>query len=121
MQRKNRFISFLMAASIAASLCTPAWATMDITTSGDGIAGEDKDITVGVSGVDASDEIVYGTTIVWEDPTFTYTVDGGASTRWDPETHTYASAAGAVSGSFDKDSISVKVYNASYRQVRCRV
>ena len=114
---KKRFISFLMAASITASLCTPAWATMDVTTSTDGIAGENKDITVGVSGVDASDDIVYGTTIVWEDPTFTYTVDGGASTRWDPETHTYVSAAGAVNGSFDKDSISVKVYNHSNAKI----
>lgn len=92
MRTKNRFTSLLVAASIAASLCTPAWATMDVTTSADGIAGEDKDITVGVSGVDTSDDIVYGTTIVWEDPTFTYTVDGGASTRWDPETHTYKAA-----------------------------
>lgn len=106
-----------MAASIAASLCTPAWATMDVTTSADGIAGEDKDITVGVSGVDASDEIVYGTTIVWEDPTFTYTVDGGASTRWDPETHTYKAGNGSISGAFDKNSVGIKVYNHSNAKI----
>ena len=117
MRTKNRFISLLMAASIAASLCTPAWAAMDVTTSADGIAGGNKDITVGVSGVDASDDVIYGTTIIWEDPTFTYTVDGGASTRWDPETHTYASTAGAVSGSFDKNSIAVKVYNHSNAKI----
>ena len=115
--KRRKIVSLLMALSITASMCVPAWATMDVKTSTDGIAGEDKDITVGVSGVSASDEIVYGTTIVWEDPTFTYTVDGGATTRWDPETHTYASPAGAVNGSFDKDSINVKVYNHSNAKI----
>lgn len=117
MKTKNRFISFLMAASIAASLCTPAWATMDVTTSADGIAGENKDITVGVSGVDASDDVVYGTTIVWEDPTFTYNVDGGVSTRWDPETHTYKAGSGAIDGAFDKNSVDIRVYNHSNAKI----
>ena len=81
------------------------------------IGSENKDITIAVGGVSTSDDTVYGTTIVWEDPTFTYNVDGGVSTRWDPETHTYASAGGAVNGSFDKNSINVKVYNHSNAKI----
>ena len=81
------------------------------------LGSEDKDITIAVDGVTASGDAVYGTTIAWETPTFTYEVAGGATTRWNPETHTYVSAAGAVNGSFDKDSINVKVYNHSNAKI----
>ena len=129
MKNTRKLLSFLLAATMAASLVVPAAAdngssvapqdndSLVVSTTEDGVTGENKDIEIKTSGVGASEEVVYGTTIVWEDPTFTYTVDGGTTTRWDPETHKYTAANGAVSGSFDKDSIKVKVYNHSNAKI----
>lgn len=89
----------------------------------EGNGSEGKDITIGVSGVTSSGDVVYGATIVWEDPTFTYQVlnantTDNVTTRWDVLTHKYvATSTIGYATVWDKTAFSVKVYNHSNTRV----
>lgn len=78
--------------------------------------GGQKDVVVNINGISNSTKTVYGVSIEWEEPTFTFSSSENVKMRWDPELHEYVvgeSGVEEVSGSFDKDSVSIKVYNHS--------
>lgn len=78
--------------------------------------GGQKDVVVNINGISNSTKTVYGVSIEWEEPTFTFSSSENVKMRWDPESHEYVvgeSGVEPVSGSFDKDSVSIKVYNHS--------
>lgn len=115
----KKFMTMALALSMVASLCVPAFAlsASDVKPFTDSYK-EERDVKVVVSGVTASGDKVYGTTIAWEDPTFTYQSADGSATKWDPETHTYKAGTGAITGSFDKDKMNVVVYNHSNAKIK---
>lgn len=103
---RKRIPAFLLSLLMTSSMVVTASA----------VDGGQKDVVVNINGITASDAKVYGATIVWEEPTFNYKVDGEATARWDPDTHTYSTGS-AINGSFDKTSVAVKVYNHSNAKV----
>ncbi len=115
----KKFMTMALALSMAASLCVPAFAlgANDVKSFTDSYK-EERDVKVVVSGVTASGDKVYGTTIAWEDPTFTYEAANGSATKWDPETHTYKAGSGTIVGAFDKDKMNVVVYNHSNAPIK---
>lgn len=115
----KKFMTMVLALSMAASLCVPAFALSagDVKTFTNSYK-EDRDVKVVVSGVTSSGDKVYGTTIAWEDPTFTYEAANGSTTKWDPETHTYKAGNGTIVGAFDKNNMNVIVYNHSNAEIK---
>lgn len=92
----------------------------DGTTSGDSnsTVKEDagKDVVVNVDVVNRMTKLIYGVSIEWEEPTFTFAYKDTVNLRWDPEQHGYVDKNGImvpISGELDKDSVKVRVYNHS--------